>query len=350
MDKLQFRITEVAKQKNDIVLLTLEPVDCVKPSYFTGQFLSLIFNIGGKEVRRSYSILSSPAIDEPIQLAIKRVENGELSSFLHHKVRVGDVVTSLYPNGMFTYSPIADKERTIFLFAAGVGITPLFSILKTALTTETHSKIILTYSNRSVSSALFYEELKEWEAKYPDRLKVIFLFSESQNLMMARLNSMLIQDIVKKQLSYNKEDALFYTCGPMNYMDVCRMTLLGMGFDKTQVRRETFFIEEDEGDEDDNTEKLVKDTNTYKVKIDYHGTVHEIEVPYYKSILDVALEQHIELPYSCKGGVCSTCMATCTNGGVRLDYNEVLTDEDIRKGKILVCVGHPTQENTTIVY
>lgn len=114
MDKLQFRITEVSKQKNDIVLLTLEPVDGIKPPYFTGQFLSLIFTIGGKEVRRSYSILSSPAIDEPIQLAIKRVDNGELSSFLHHKVRVGDIVTSLYPNGIFTYSPIPDKERTIF--------------------------------------------------------------------------------------------------------------------------------------------------------------------------------------------------------------------------------------------
>lgn len=333
MDKLQFRITEVSKQKNDIVLLTLEPVDGIKPPYFTGQFLSLIFTIGGKEVRRSYSILSSPAIDEPIQLAIKRVDNGELSSFLHHKVRVGDIVTSLYPNGIFTYSPIPDKERTIFLFAAGVGITPLFSILKTALTSESSSTIILTYSNRSVTSTLFYEELKDWETRYPERLKILFLFSESQNLMMARLNSMLIQDIVHKHLAFNKEDALFYTCGPMNYMDVCRMTLLGIGFDKAQVRRETFFIEEDEGDEDDDTEKLVKDTNTYKVKIDLHGNIHEIEVPYYKTILDVALEENIELPYSCRGGVCSTCMATCTSGGVRFDYNEVLTDEDIKTVK-----------------
>ena len=343
------RIIAHRQETADNVVIKLMPVDGQKINYLPGQFLAFTFDINGREIRRSYSICSSPALDEPLTVAVKMVENGEITKFLHHKVGVGDVLQAMKPNGIFTYETEKEMQRTIFLFAAGIGITPIFSILKTALVEEQRSKLVLVYSNKSAANTLFYDELLEWQAKYPERLKIIFLFSESKNLLTARLNNVGIERIVKEHLSFKPEDALFFTCGPINYMVLCRITLRGLGFPQEQIKRETYFIPEDEVDEDDMTVKEIKDTNTYKVIIDYHGKRHELEVPYFKRILEVALENNINLPYSCGAGMCSTCTSTCISGGVRMEYNEVLTDEELENGRVLICTGHPTADNTHIV-
>jgi ring-1,2-phenylacetyl-CoA epoxidase subunit PaaE len=331
------------------VVISLMPTDGQKITYLPGQFLVFSFNINGREVRRSYSICSSPDIDEPLTIAVKLVENGEITKLLHHKVGVGDVLYALKPNGIFTYQPEVEVKRTVFLFAAGIGITPIFAILKSALVVEKHSRLVLVYSNKSVGHTLFYKELKEWQAKYPERFKIIFLFSESKNLLTARLNNVRIEQIVKENLIFNPADALFYTCGPINYMVLCRITLRAMGYPQEQIKRETYFIPEDEVDEDDMTIKKIKDTNTYAVIIDFQQRRYKLDVPYYKRILEVALEQNINLPYSCGAGMCSSCTSTCVSGGVRMDYNEVLTDEEIAKGRVLICTGHPTANNTHII-
>lgn len=345
----QLRIIGHQRLAAENVVIEFEPVDGKKLNYLCGQFLVFSFTINGREVRRSYSMCSSPVANEPLTIAVKLVENGEISKFLHHKVGVGDVLTALEPNGIFTYTPEKNLKRTVFLFAAGVGITPVFSILKTALLLETETKIVLVYSNRSVRDTLFYDQLNEWQMRYPLRFKIIYLFSESKNLLMARLNNVRIEQIVKEHLDFNRDDALFYTCGPINYMVLCRITLRALGFQMEQIKRETYFIPEDEADDDDTTEKKPKDTNTYSVIIDYKDQSYTLEVPYYKRILEVALEQEINLPYSCGAGMCSTCASTCIEGGVRMDYNEVLTDQELEQGRVLICTGHPTSNNTRIV-
>ncbi|WP_432711861.1 2Fe-2S iron-sulfur cluster-binding protein [Pedobacter sp.] len=334
------------QQAAENVVISLMPVNGQKISYQAGQFLVFTFKIKGKEIRRSYSICSSPLLNEPLTIAVKLVENGEITKFLHHKVGVGDILVAMEPNGVFTYSPDKELQRTVFLFAAGIGITPIFSIIKTALPSENQSKIVLVYSNKSAKHTLFYKELNEWQEKYPERFKIIYIFSESKNLLMARLNNVRIEQIVKDELRFNPEDALFYTCGPINYMVLCRITLRSLGYTQEQIKRETYFIPEDEIDEDDMTEKKVKDTNTYTVIIDYQEKRYTFDVPYFKRILDVALEQNINLPYSCGAGMCSTCTSTCISGGVRMEYNEVLTDEEIANGRVLICTGHPTSNNT----
>ncbi|MBB6498143.1 ferredoxin--NADP reductase [Pedobacter cryoconitis] len=346
---LQLRITEISKRAGENVFIQFAPVNGEIPAYEAGQFLTVLFQVKGKEVRRSYSICSSPAMDEPLSIAVKLVENGEISKYLHHQTAVGDIFTVLPPAGIFTYSPVDQIQRTVFLFAAGVGITPVFSILKTALLQEEYSRIVLIYSNRSASQTLFYEELNEWQKKYPERLKLIYLFSDSKNLQFARLNSFLIHDLVNTNLIYEQSEALCYTCGPIDYMVSCRINLLGMGFRLDQIKKETYFIPEDEIDEDDMTEKVVKDKNTYTVILEHNNQVYQLEVPWYKRILEVALSHHINVPYSCGAGICSTCVSTCTEGGVRMDYNEVLTDEEIAQGRVLICTAHPTQNNTKIV-
>ncbi len=334
----------------ETLIIRFEPVSGEKPKYLAGQFLTLVFDVFGKELRRSYSLCSSPDVDEPLAIAIKRVDNGEISRLLHHRTAVGDVLTAVEPNGRFNYEPELLKQRTVFLFGAGVGITPLFPIVKTALIRETHSKIILIYSNRSADQTLFYDELNVLQEQYPDRLKIIYVFSTSQNLLMARLNGELIERLIKENLEFDKTETLLYTCGPVDYMDVCRITLLNLGFDQEQIKRETFVLPEDEVDEDDSTEKVIKHTNTYNVVLNFKNNIYNIAVPYNKTILDVALENKINLPYSCHAGICSTCTANCTKGGVEMDYNEVLMDDEIAAGRVLVCTGHPTEDGTTIVW
>ncbi|RZJ86407.1 MAG: 2Fe-2S iron-sulfur cluster binding domain-containing protein, partial [Chryseobacterium sp.] len=197
--------------------------------------------------------------------------------------------------------------------------------------------------------ALFYDELNHWQEKYPDRLKIIYFFSDAKNLLKARLNKFMVEQIVADNLEFDPEQALFYTCGPIDYMVNCRIVLLSMKFTIDQIKRETYFIPEDEADDDDTSEKEAADQNTYSVAIEWHENTYNLEVPYFKRILDVALENNINLPYSCRGGVCSTCISTCTEGGVRMDYNEVLTDDEVARGRVLICTAHPISNNTKIV-
>lgn len=343
----KLRITNIIPRENHNVTLNFEPISGEFPRYKAGQFLTLSFDLGNREVRRSYSFSSSPDVDEPLSITVKRVENGEISRFLHHKIQEGDLVDALDPQGLFTYEPVADIERTVFLFAAGIGITPLFSILKTALVRENKSKVVLAFSNSSPEVTPFKEELQEWATKYPDRLQIIWIYSNSKNLMTARLNRDYILAILKNHLPPAHQEVLFYTCGPVIYMDLCRFTLLGMGFDESQIKRETFLLPENEEDDDDETEKVV-DTTTYSITLNFQGQSYKLDVPYNKSILDVGLEHKIKLPYSCKSGMCSTCISNCSQGKVRMTYNEVLTDREIENGRILLCTGHPVEADTVI--
>jgi len=344
------RVIALQKEPAEIIRIYFEPISGTPVTYRAGQFLTLAFRLGGvKTLRRSYSFCSSPDVDEPLAIAVKLVENGEISRLLHHQLRVGDMVEMAAAGGQFIYPTDPLIYRTLFLFAAGVGITPLLSILKTALVKEVHSKLVLVFSSRSAEDTPFAKDIAHWKARYPERLQVIHLYSSSPNLLRARLNGPLINTIVTQELTYARDAALFYLCGPVDYMDVCRISLLSAGFKAEQIRRETFVLPEDEADEDDTTEKVV-DKKTYRVALQINGKTHRFDVPYPKRILDVALEHKIDVPYSCSGGVCSTCTATCVKGHVRMDYNEVLTDEELAAGRVLICTGHPTENDTTIVY
>jgi ring-1,2-phenylacetyl-CoA epoxidase subunit PaaE len=350
MELLKLRISDMKYGPGESLILSFDVIDGVKPVYLAGQFLTLVFDIRGRSVRRSYSLCSSPDVEEPLAIAIKRIENGEVSRLLHHKTAIGDLLSATAPNGLFNYVPDQLLQRSVFLFGAGVGITPLFSIIKTALLKELNSKIILVYSSKSPEDTLFYEELNALHEQYPNRFKLIYLFSQSQNLHKARLSGSVIEQLVKEHLEYNIEDSLFYTCGPVDYMVTCRIVLLQLGFDITQIKRETFVLPEDDADEDDTTEKVIKDSDTYSVILNFRGELHHLDIPYNKTILQVALAQKIDLPYSCRAGICSTCIAKCTQGHVRMDYNQVLMDDEVEAGSVLVCTGHPTENNTTIVW
>ena len=342
-----FRVSEIIKQPNDSISIRFDDLSGKFPKYKAGQFLTLSFQFGDREVRRSYSFSSSPAINEPLEITVKRVENGEISRLLHHKLQISDIIKVLDPQGLFVYEPAIDSKRIVFLFAAGVGITPLMSILKTALYVEKYSKIILVYSNSSKEKTAFYNELLDWQNRFPDRLIIEFIWSNSKNLAKARLNREYLISIVNKHKSVDLNDNLFYTCGPLFYMDLVRFTLLGMGFEDETVRRETFYFPEEEEDDDEREEEIV-DTREYAVTIKFNKKEYELLVPGNKTVLEVGLANKINLPYSCKSGMCSTCTSQVIQGAVRMDYNEVLTDNEVERGRCLICVSHPIEDNTII--
>lgn len=342
-----FKVSEIIRQPNNIVSIRFEDITGKFPIYKAGQFLTLSFQFGEREVRRSYSFSSSPALNEPLEITVKRVDNGEISRLLHHKLHVDDTIQVLDPQGLFIYEPNINSDRTVFLFAAGVGITPLYSILKTALIEETKTKVVLIYSNSSKEKTVFYEELLMWQQKYPERLHIEFIWSNSKNLAKARLNREYLISLVNQYLKTNPDEALFYTCGPLFYMDLVRFTLLGMGFPDENVRRETFHFPEEEEDDDEHEEEEI-DTTEYNVTLKFNGQDYNLVVPGNDTILNVGLTQKIKLPYSCKSGMCSTCISQVIKGAVKMDYNEVLTDNEVERGKCLICVSHPIEDGTII--
>ncbi|HLS37644.1 MAG TPA: iron-sulfur cluster-binding domain-containing protein [Sphingobacterium bovisgrunnientis] len=343
----EFSISEIIRQPNDIVSIRFNDLSGKYPTYKAGQFLTLNFQFGDREVRRSYSFSSSPSVNEPLEITVKRVDNGEISRLLHHKLEINDKIEVLDPQGLFTYEPEVDSSRTVFLFAAGVGITPLYSILKTALVEEKNSKVVLIYSNSSKEKTVFYDELLAWQQRYPTRLHSEFIWSNSKNLAHARLNREYLIALVNQHLQSDHSQALFYTCGPLFYMDLVRFTLLGMGFPDENVRRETFHFPEEEED-DDEREEEIDDTSEYNVTLKFNGQDYNLLVPANQTILDVGLSHKIKLPYSCKSGMCSTCISQVVKGGVKMDYNEVLTDNEVERGRCLICVSHPIEDGTII--
>ncbi|KGE12321.1 ferredoxin--NADP reductase [Sphingobacterium deserti] len=342
----KFEIAAIIHQPNDNVTISFNDLSGDYPAPKPGQFLTLCFMFGEREVRRSYSFSSSPDVDEPLAVTVKRVDNGEISRLLHHKAQVGDIIDVLEPQGIFFYEPDASVDRTLFLFAAGVGVTPLYSILKTALVAEEQTKVVLVYSNGSAERTVFYEELQEWQKRYSERLEIVWIFSNTKNLLNARLNREYLLRIVQQHLPANKQ-ALFFTCGPVFYMDLVRFTLLGMGIPDQDIRKETFHFPEEEEDDDERDEEPV-DMRSYAIELRFQGQSHALQIPYNKTILDVGLEHKIKLPYSCKSGMCSTCISQCVSGSVRMDYNEVLTDREVENGRCLICVAHPLEEGTVI--
>lgn len=341
------KVTHIIQEVNDNLIFFLENIDGASIPFKAGQFITLMFEFNGKEIRRSYSLVNSPYLNEPTTIAVKAVENGLISQHLHHKIAVGDIVTCNSAQGQCIYEPEIEKGKTIFLFAAGIGITPLFSIMKTALTQDPAAKVYLIYSNSSIEKTPFLADLKEWESKYPNQLTIIWIFSSSKRLSKAHLNRDYLLEILATYAPKEKATSLFYTCGPIIYMDLCKFVLLGAGYDSASIRKETFLLPEDEMDEDDTTEKVI-DKNTYNIELRFEGKIYHLDIPYDHSILDVALKNKIALPYSCRSGMCSSCVSNCISGNVKMDYNEILTEDEIANGRILICTGHPTSENTII--
>ena len=310
--------------------------------YKPGQFLTLIFKKRNSEERRSYSISSTPHLGEPLTITIKRIDNGEFSRYLFDVVQQGDVLYTIGASGYFTLPENLAHHTQLFFFAAGSGITPILPLIKTALHLNPPRQITLLYSNRSESETIFIDQLKLLIDNFPAQLQAEFLFSASQNLLKARLTKILIIQYIKEKVA-RKSEALFYICGPFQYMQMATIALLTEGIPAENIRKENFSTEKPV------VKELPPDEEVHKVHVDVDGKKYKFDVQYPITILEAAKQKGIMLPYSCEAGKCGTCSANCVQGKVWHSYNEVLMDRELQKGRILTCTGYPYGEEDVII-
>jgi ferredoxin-NADP reductase len=335
---LQLKVEAIKWELPDTATLFFTEATGKSVAYKPGQFITLVFDHHTEEIRRSYSLSSIPG-DPMLAITVKRISNGEISRFLLTKIKPGDIIQAVEPAGRFAVNdPGAEKD--IFFFAAGSGIVPVYAQLKSILGLAGKSNIVLVYSNRDENSILFKTELNELAVANPERLTVIHLLSSEAR----RLANQLVETLVRKNLRYDSANAEFYTCGPFDYMRMIRLTLIYMGFDPGQIRKENFVLE---------TMPVSATAASYpprNIRIHFNKETYDLVAGENQSILQAAWQNNIQLPYSCRTGDCSTCSAICKSGTVEMTQNNVLTNADLAAGWILTCTGHAVTDNVVIEF
>ena len=354
-------VREVIKETPDAVSIKFEvPADLKSNFEYTqGQYLTLKFNLGGQEVRRAYSMCSSP-LEEHLMVTVKRVKKGLVSNHIHDKVKVGDQIEVMSPDGRFFTELDADQKKCYYIFGAGSGITPLFSILKTILEKEPMSNIHLIYGNRNEDSIIFKDQLDQIEQRYAGQIKVTHILSQPKREKAKGLSGLfskgkiswegtvgrIDQAFVKKYLEENQaggKTAEYFICGPGGMIKEVEKALESLSIDGKNIHVEHFTTA---GDSAVDTSSLEGGS----VKVVLHGEEIEITVPAGKTILDVLLDLKHDPPYSCTSGACSTCMAKVLSGSVKMDACYALDDDEVAEGFILTCQSHPTSDQVSITY
>lgn len=313
--------------------------------YKSGQYLTLVHYLHSEEVRRSYSITSAPVLNEPLSFGVKRVENGFFSRQLIDYAKPGDEILTIGSGGFFVLPEDIENYQQLFFFAAGSGITPVYSLVKEALYVHPHISLVLIYSNASAEKTVFLKPLQELQELFPYRFHLEFLFSNSANLSKARLHRDLILQFTHQLAVKEMATILFYVCGPENYMRLCTYTLQEHGILTANIKRENFIIHTVT-----KRDASPPDREAHIAHIHIAGVTHKVTVRYPDSILKAAKKEGLALPYSCEAGRCGNCVAKCIKGKVWQSYNEVLTEKDLQKGFVLTCVGHPVDGDVELEF
>lgn len=337
------RVREIRQETEDTKTFVFERTNGQRLAYQAGQFLTFLMNHQGHETRRSYSFSSAPSVDVYPSVTIKRVENGEMSRFWLKDIQVGDWVRSLPPSGRFVHYAPYDSSYDLVLIGAGSGITPLFSILKEALTTHPMSQVTLLYANRDERHIIFKEALHQWQQRFAGRLNVIHLLSNPSDRwpgLPARLNNSKLEKLLGEVLHSDRSKASFFVCGPFSLMRTAEITLRFMGVATAQIRKENFVVMPPPA--------AVIGNSPHRITLLYKGHTYHLHIPSNTTVLQAALDQGIPLPYSCKGGVCATCAGLLKEGKVQMSINDVLTDNDLKQGWILTCTAYPQGNDVKI--
>lgn len=346
------KITRETQDSVSIRLLVPPPLKGVF-QYKAGQYLTLHAMINGEDVRRSYSVCSSPFIDSMPTVAVKQVPGGKMSTFLNSELKEGDLIEAMPPMGNFTVEPEANKQVHYVLFGGGSGITPLLSIAKTVLTQEPQSKVTLVYANRNIDSIIFRDELQQMEAEHSSSFKVIHILdeaSEGWNGLTGMLSQPKIKQLLSMAVGDQQNAAHYYICGPGGLMQLVEESLKSFGIPNDHIHLEYFTAVKKESSEDTATVPDESGSGPKKVKVELFGDEQTIEVPSDKTILEAAQDAGMDPPYSCTVGVCTTCRARVYEGKVRMDEREGLSDAEIEEGFVLTCQSHPVTDFVDLRY
>jgi ring-1,2-phenylacetyl-CoA epoxidase subunit PaaE len=342
------KVSNINKETHDSVSISFDiGTQHLKEFNFTpGQYIVIKANINGDDCRRSYSICSSK--NEMLTVAIKKVENGKMSTYINEKLQVGDTFEIQPPQGNFKLENInLSNTRKFVAFAAGSGITPILSMIKEISINEKNTQFLLFYSNKTKSDVMFSSQLDELMS---DNIIVRFLYSREtadNDLYHGRINEQKAKDLLKSEMPYLNADA-FYLCGPEQMIFSTKNVLESFGVDNSKIKFELFTAPV--LDKADTTnESDVNFEGESKVTVIYDD--EEVEFSLSKNgdtILDVAMDNDLDVPFSCKGAVCCTCRAKVKLGKVVMDANYSLSDQEVEDGYILTCQAHPASEKVIV--
>ncbi len=357
MSALKFhslKVVDVRPETADCISVSLEvPADRKDLFVFTpGQYLTFRTHLDGVELRRSYSICSSPKENE-LRVAIKKVEQGKFSTYAHSSLKSGDILEVMPPMGKFTPKKSEGGHKSYLAFAAGSGITPIMSIMKMVLEDEPESNFTLVYGNRSKNSIIFREAIEALKNKYMQRLRVYYVLSREYMdipLFSGRINAEKCREFCGSLIDLGTIDEAFL-CGPEDMILSLKQELADMGMAPEKVHLELFTSPDQPKATHQKWETEHKGNKgpVSRVSITLDGTTTEMEVPFNdESILDAALRNGLDLPYACKGGVCCTCRARVMQGEVEMEVNYALEHDEVEKGFVLTCQAHPRTETVII--
>ena len=349
------KVLDIRKETSDTVSILFDVPDRLKEIYqfIQGQYLTLRQQINGEDVRRSYSLCTSP-VDGELRVAVKKIPNGLFSTYANEELTIGDELDVMPPAGKFYTEVRPNQAKSYVAFAAGSGITPIMSIMKTVLAVEPQSTFTLFYGNKNSQTIIFKEEIEDLKNIYTDRLSVYHLLSrETQgiDLFYGRLNQEKCTSIFQKMPQLLKADE-YFMCGPGEMIEIVNQELQSNSVDKSKIHFELFTSPGSKSGE------LNKSNDTVEVKnveseitivIDGDESTFGLETKG-TNILDAALEAGVDAPFACKGAVCCTCRAKVLEGEVKMDLNYSLEDDEVEQGYVLTCQAHPITEKVTVSF
>ena len=338
------KVTSVSSNTASAVTIAFEIPDHLKKEFdfVPGQYITIQKELNGEKIRRAYSICSA-SNSNTLEVGIKKVENGTFSVDANNNIKAGDLLEVMAPEGKFTFEADSSLSRNIAAFAAGSGITPIMSIMKSVLHNEPQSNFILVYGNKSFEDAMFKNELEALREKFEDRLFIYYANSRSkdEDALFGRIDKAKVNFITKNKHKNTSFDA-FYLCGPEAMIELVSETLVANGIAKERIKFELFTSSDDTND----TPSLPE--GEAKVNVTLDDEVFTFSADTSKRILDAVLEKEIDAPYSCQGGICSSCIARVKDGKAEMVKNQILTDAEVAEGLILTCQSHIISDEITI--
>lgn len=333
MNIYTLKVIEIRKETEDTITLSFKQPGLRKVKYLAGQYLTLIFRINGRRYIRPYSFSSAPAVDEMLEVTIKRVVNGIVSNHIHDAVAVGDSIEVMQPMGDFICETV---QNQVFLWGVGSGITPLISLAKQILATTDQTTVNLIYGNRNHETTIFLSQLEKLHKLYPEKFVVKHFYTQMKinhnipGLIEGRIDYDKAMNILE-QLGHSTS-SIHYICGPAGLKESVKSALKNNGVVENNIFSEDFELVKNPKD--------FEDIFTQKIKLKFGGEEFDLEVTKGKSILESALDAGIELPYSCQTGNCNTCRANCLNGEVRMiGLSKERTD--LLNKEYLLCCSYP---------
>lgn len=340
-------IKNIERVTSKSVTLSFEVPQDLKETYKfkAGQYVTIKAILNGEEIRRDYSLCSSPKSGE-IRVAVKEVKDGTFSAYVNKELKIGDQLEIAAPRGHFIFEPNDIKTKHIAAFAAGSGITPILSIVKCALEEEVLSNVVLVYGNKTADDTMFMSELLDLQRQYSDRLAIQFVFSEAQqeDSIFGRIEKSTVNLILKHKHKDLSIDA-FYLCGPEAMIHTVKDVLTEHEIPKDRVFFELFKAAKPT---ERDTATIPEGQTQITVVLDDETTTFEMSQK--QTILEAALDKDLDAPYSCQGGICSSCLARVIEGEAKMRQNSILTDGEVAEGLILTCQAHPLTPNIKIDY